>query len=182
MEKKAVHRFKWFWPWQDEKEESWLRALSQQGLHLKSASRWGIYAFSTGEPRDMLYLTAYSGPAERDEDGFVRPFELAGWEYVADSYWHYFRRPVQAGELPLTAISLDSKIKKYRGRLGYYIVAMALLVLIPEEITRRVATVASDLFQLICFLLFLLALFIIFKIRRRIQQLNYAEYRSKSPL
>ncbi len=179
MESKAVRKFKWFWPWQDEKEEAWLQKMSLQGLHLRSASRAGFYTFSSGAPQEFIYLTGYCGPSNKDKDGFIKSFQIAGWEYVTDSYWNYFRSPAQPGQTPPTQISIESKVKKYRGRMGYYLVAMLSLILIPEEIARRSASLAGDLFQLVCYVLFLLSLYIIFKIRRRIQQLNYAEYQSK---
>jgi len=31
MEKTSIRKFRWFWPWQDENEEIWLREMSQEG-------------------------------------------------------------------------------------------------------------------------------------------------------
>ncbi len=49
------HKFKWFWAWQDEKEESWLRTMSQQGWHLVSARPFGVYYFRGGDKSDFVY-------------------------------------------------------------------------------------------------------------------------------
>ena len=35
MENAIARKYKWFWPWQDEQEEGWLRKISQQGWHLR---------------------------------------------------------------------------------------------------------------------------------------------------
>ncbi|HLE51739.1 MAG TPA: hypothetical protein VI755_06730 [Anaerolineales bacterium] len=31
MEKTMIRKFRWFWPWQDENEEAWLKEMSQEG-------------------------------------------------------------------------------------------------------------------------------------------------------
>jgi len=46
---------KWFWAWQDEKEEQWLNAMSKQGYHLISPGSFGRYEFEQGEPKNYVY-------------------------------------------------------------------------------------------------------------------------------
>ena len=41
---------KWFWPWQDEKEETWLGEMSREGWHLRSVKLLCSYSFEKGEP------------------------------------------------------------------------------------------------------------------------------------
>ncbi len=40
--KEIKKEFKWFWAWNDEKEEQWLTAMAQQGWHLQSPGFLGI--------------------------------------------------------------------------------------------------------------------------------------------
>ena len=57
--KETIGKFKWFWAWQDEKEENWLRGMSQQGWHLLSAKPFGFYNFESGEKKDFVYRLDY---------------------------------------------------------------------------------------------------------------------------
>jgi hypothetical protein len=55
----TYHKFKWFWAWQDEKEEPWLRTMSQQGYHLVSVKPFGSYCFKHGDKTDYVYRLDY---------------------------------------------------------------------------------------------------------------------------
>ena len=37
MQKKRMRKFKWFWAWQDEAEEEWLREMSNNGGTLQGS-------------------------------------------------------------------------------------------------------------------------------------------------
>ncbi len=37
MAKELVIKPKWFWAWQDEKEEAWLTAMAREGYHLEDS-------------------------------------------------------------------------------------------------------------------------------------------------
>ncbi|HCU56765.1 MAG TPA: hypothetical protein DF984_00800 [Anaerolineaceae bacterium] len=53
--KNLIVKRKWFWAWQDEKEEQWLNAMSKQGYHLISPGSFGRYEFEQGEPKNYVY-------------------------------------------------------------------------------------------------------------------------------
>ena len=49
----TVRKIKWFFPWQDEQEEAWLRSMSQRGWHLASVALPCTYRFRAGEPTGL---------------------------------------------------------------------------------------------------------------------------------
>ena len=55
----TVRKFHWFWPWNDEKEEAWLREMSAQGWHFKTVESPSTYVFEQGEPIDFVYRLDY---------------------------------------------------------------------------------------------------------------------------
>ena len=51
----TLKKFRWFWAWDDEKEEQWLREMAQKGWHLLSVSIPGNYTFEQGAPKGYVY-------------------------------------------------------------------------------------------------------------------------------
>jgi hypothetical protein len=51
----TLKQFHWFWAWDDDKEEAWLREMAQKGWHFKSVTMPGYYQFEQGEPRNDFY-------------------------------------------------------------------------------------------------------------------------------
>ena len=130
MEKTIARKFKWFWPWQDEQEEGWLREMSQQGWHLRSVGgrvrvgRWHLpvglswfYSFVVGEPRDYVYRLDFQDSL-KDKQDYLQLFHDAGWENIGEkSSWQYFRKEVRPGEVVEIFTDVESKIGKYKRQL-----------------------------------------------------------------
>jgi hypothetical protein len=113
--KSTTRKFKWFWPWQDEQEEEWLRALSLSGLHLVSSDGAGFYTFLLGEPSDIVYRLDYNALQKKDKDQYLQLFKDASWEFVGEmNGWQYFRKPAAAGESEEIFTNNESKIQKYK--------------------------------------------------------------------
>jgi hypothetical protein len=95
----TVVRYKWFWVWEDEEKERWLRAMAARGLHLE-AVRAMRYVFRSGAPQDVAYRLDFRR-ARAGGDDYYRLFEDAGWELVsACAGWQFWRKPVQGGREP----------------------------------------------------------------------------------
>jgi hypothetical protein len=172
MESQTVKKFRWFWPWQDEVEEDWLREMSQQGLHLASVGVFGIYSFAGGQPQDYVYRLDYINPA-KDKPAYLRLFQDAGWEYVGEmSGWQYFRKLAQNGELPVIYSDAESKAEKYRRLLVFQaIIFLMLLVLMPKAETSSLG-VFLEIVQVIYLVLIAIYLFLLTNTWRRISQLT----------
>ena len=78
MEKTSLRKFKWFWAWQDEAEEDWLREMSQQGWHLSSVGIPTVYDFESGEPADIVYRLDYRSYFKMDIEDYLHLFRDAG--------------------------------------------------------------------------------------------------------
>ena len=116
MAENAIRKIKWFWPWQDEKEEAWLRSMSQKGWHLSSIGLPCIYRFRAGEPRDYVYRLDYQTFPKKDKQEYQQLFRDAGWEYVDEmSGWQqYFRKEAKEGEAPEIFTDVESKVAMYK--------------------------------------------------------------------
>ena len=113
---------KWFWLWQDEKEEEWLRSMAQQGLHLKEIRLLNRYVFEEGTPQDIVYRLDFL-TNNKDYPGYLQLFRDAGWEHVAvNGSWQYFRKPAAQGAAPEIFTDNASKIQKYQRLVAILVV------------------------------------------------------------
>ena len=88
----TTKKFHWFWAWEDEKEEAWLREMSQKGQHFRSVSPPSTYIFEKGEPIDYVYRLDYF-TNRKDRSNYLQIFQDAGWDYKGEmGGWQYFRQ------------------------------------------------------------------------------------------
>ena len=114
MEESRVTQFKWFWAWQDDRQEAWLEEMSRQGLHLHSIKPFGRYVFEVGEPQDYAYRMDFDQKSGKDSDYF-QLIEDAGWERVTEvAGWQYWRQATGEGRVPELFTDAESKIRKYQ--------------------------------------------------------------------
>jgi hypothetical protein len=119
---------KWFWLWQDEQEEEWLRSMAKQGLHLKEIRLLNRYVFEESTPQDIVYRLDFF-TANKDYPGYQQLFRDAGWEHVAVyGSWQYFRKPAAAGASLEIFTDTDSKVQKYQRIVAILVVFMAVFL------------------------------------------------------
>jgi hypothetical protein len=115
MDTNLLKKYKWFLPWQDEKEEAWLEEMSLTGWHLKSVQLPCVYFFCKGESSHNIYRLDYMLLNKSKLPEYLQVFQDAGWEYIGEmSNWQYWRKHVVSGEIPEIFTDNESKIKKYR--------------------------------------------------------------------
>jgi hypothetical protein len=120
MDKTTVTKFRWFWAWQDEKEEAWLGEMSGKGYHLAEVGFPGLYRFISEQPRHYVYRLDYQPGFKKDRDDYLQIFSDAGWEHIGEmSAWQYFRKEAAPGEQPEIFTDNESKVTKYKRLLGY---------------------------------------------------------------
>jgi hypothetical protein len=170
----TISKFKWFWAWQDEKEEAWLHEMAKQGLHLQRVGPFGYYEFTEGEPRYDYYRMDYIFN-RKDYENYLQLFKDAGWEHLGQmGGWQYFRTSAKGAAVPEIYTDKDSKAQKYQRLLTI------LVILLPMYISLTSRRIISDgdfwTVYLIgkAFLSFILLLYIYAMIRifQRIQQLK----------
>jgi hypothetical protein len=119
--------FKWFWAWNDEREEAWLREMAQQGWHLTKAGAFGTYTFEKEAPKDVVYRLDFR-LRDVDKAEYLQLFADAGWEHVGEmNGWQYFRTDVAGGETPEIYTDDASKIKKYQRLLLFLTIVLSIL-------------------------------------------------------
>lgn len=134
MTKEIVTKRKWFWAWQDEKEESWLAEMAQQGLLLEDVSLPGSYQFRIGEPANYAYRLDYQSLKTKDKDSYLQLFADAGWEQVGEmGGWMYFRYKITNGEAPEIFSDLESKIGKYQRVMLYLVIFLPIMLLLMNN-------------------------------------------------
>jgi hypothetical protein len=131
MAENTIRKIKWFWAWQDEQEEAWLRSMSQKGWHLSSVGLPCIYRFWAGEPRDYVYRLDYQTFPKKDKQEYQQLFRDAGWEYIGEmSAWQYFRKEVKEEEPLEIFTDVESKIAKYKRILPFLWLFWIILIVV----------------------------------------------------
>ena len=134
MTNEIITKTKWFWAWQDEKEEAWLTEMAHQGLHLDDVPFPGRYQFKSGEPADYIYRLDYQSLRTKDKDSYLHLFTDADWENVGEmGGWMYFRYMVTNGESPEIYSNLESKIGKYQRVMLYLVKFLPILLLLMNN-------------------------------------------------
>lgn len=137
MDKTGTTKFKWFWGWQDEKQEAWLEAMSQQGYHLQYIRAFGRYVFDKGAPRNYTYRMDFDQTSGKESDYFdlIRD---AGWERVTQvAGWQYWRKEKKGGTTPEIFTDNESKISKYKRLLVSLSSPVPALMVIVMAIFKR---------------------------------------------
>ena len=151
----TMKQFHWFWAWDDEKEEAWLREMAQKGWHFKSVTLPGYYYFEKGEPRNDFYrLDFFINPKAKAD--YLQLFLDAGWDYLGEmGSWQYFRKTASDGDVLEIFSDNESKSKKYQRILLFLIVFLPIYINAINLLNKR-----QDTFTLV--LTFFMFMFMIF--------------------
>lgn len=179
----TVRKVRWFWSWNDEQEEMWLRDMSARGMHLMTVEPPFFYEFERGESAEFIYRldtpasqVGFGGvqPEAIDEVEYQQIFEDAGWTYIGDNQGiRYFRRAANNAYVQEIYTDTESKIELYRRRL-FYQLALLLVVLffmlLPSP--RGATSIATWLIPRIAVILLLT--YPMLQLRERIRKLQNA--------
>jgi len=172
MENKTIRKFKWFWAWQDEAEEAWLRKMSNEGWQLSRIGFPTIYTFRNVEPQDYVYRLDYRSYWKMEKEDYLQLFRDSGWEFVEEmAGWHYFRQAAQAGEELEIYTDAESKIGKYQRLLAFLGILMLPLFFGVYNLSKA-SYGWVPIIQVFNALLFVLYVYAIIRILLRIRQLK----------
>ncbi|MAT44195.1 MAG: hypothetical protein CL609_17830 [Anaerolineaceae bacterium] len=116
----TITKYKWFWAWNDDKEEAWLEEMASQGFHLISANFIANYTFEVGEPKKMVYRLDFYFDDRKKYQEYIQLFADAGWELVSEfGGWQYFRTEQVGSTIPEIYTDKDSKLVKYQRLMLY---------------------------------------------------------------
>ena len=163
--------FHWFWAWDDEKEEDYLREMALEGWHFKSVTLPGYYTFEKGKPRDDFYRLDFVANY-RDKENYLQLFEDAGWSHVGQyGSWQYFRKTAVEGETLEIYTDNESKQKKYSRILLFLIIFFPIYSIMLNDLHDA----EGWFYEIVTFVFFffmLLYAYAIVKLIRRISQLK----------
>jgi hypothetical protein len=126
---------RWFWPWQDDKEETWLEEMSAGGWHLQSVGLPWTYTFAQGTARPYIYRLDYMYMDKKKLAEYLQIFQDAGWEYLGEmSNWRYWRKPADASGPVEIFTDNESKIKKYQRALLFLGFLLLILILLAMNL------------------------------------------------
>jgi len=175
---KTIHRSRWFWGWQDDKEEAWLQDMARQGLHLKSPG-FGSYAFTQGEPREMVYRLDFLSDT-KNRASYLQLFQDAGWEHVGElSGWQYWRKERRGSEADEIFTDNESKIQKYKRLINYLLVTLPIYVPMYIVVINHKSGVIETIVLVVMLMLLALYGFFFIKLQQRINQLKAQAWNSK---
>jgi hypothetical protein len=170
MNTQIIHKFRWIWGWDDDKEEAWLGQMSLAGLHFRGMSAPGLYTFEKGEPHNFVYRLDFKSEKDKDFREYLQLFEDAGWSHLTTIMgWQYFRIESLTGKAPEIFTDNDSKIRKYQRLLVFLLVISAPVVVIFTSLLDD----ESHRFVIIIYLvLMIFYLYAVVRILMRIQKLK----------
>jgi hypothetical protein len=165
-------KFKWFWAWQDDKEEVWLSEMAEKGYHLEDIIFPCVYQFRRAEPAKFVYCLDYQSLKMKDRESYLQLFDDAGWEHVGKmGGWEYFRKAYKNGSVPDIYSDAESKVGKYQRILTYLVIFLPILiVLMPDSIDRYGSS--FPVIEALFIVLILAYSYAIIQLARRIKQLK----------
>ena len=129
MEKEKMTKFKWFWAWEDEKEEQWLEEMSQNGWHLVDPGFPCVYHFIKGDARDYSYRLDFRTGSFKSLQDYLQICRDAGWELLGRmSAWYYFRKECRGGQKPEFFSDRNSKAQKYQRLILFMVIFLPILI------------------------------------------------------
>jgi hypothetical protein len=143
----TVTRFKWFWAWNDDREERWLEEMARQGWHLERPGFPGFYHFAAGEPRDVAYCLDFRSGSLAKLEEYRQICRDAGWEEAGRmGSWVYFRKEFRDGRRPEFFSDRASRAQKYQRLLLLLVVMLPLVLNGMRLLLRREHTALRDVF------------------------------------
>jgi len=136
MNETIIRKRKLFWSWQDEKQEAWLGEMSRQGLHLEGPGTFCSFIFEQGPAREYSYRLDYG--QGKTPDDYFQLIRDAGWQYLGSKAgWHYWRKEIQAGQIPEIFTDPTSKIQKYQRLFASYVTSAPAMYILGLAIFKQ---------------------------------------------
>lgn len=137
----SLNKFKWFWAWDDEKEEAWLSAMAQQGWQLQAITGPGSYRFTAAEAQKTVYRMDYFYGGNKDYPNYLQLFADAGWEHIGVlGGWQYFRKPASAGQPEIYTDNASKTVKYQRVLLTLVLFLPIYLVMTSRLFDSHIST------------------------------------------
>ncbi|MCA9989732.1 MAG: DUF2812 domain-containing protein [Anaerolineales bacterium] len=168
----TMKQFHWFWAWDDEKEEAWLRQMSQKGWHFLTVAAPGSYTFEQGEPADYVYRLDYF-INRKEMASYLQLFQDAGWDYMGEmGGWQYFRQEAIKGEAPEIYTDNASKAQKYQRLILFLVILFPIYFSTTTLVTRDATNGFIQVVGILMAVLMLVYIYAMVRLLHRITQLR----------
>jgi hypothetical protein len=179
MNENMIRKSRWFWPWQDNREETWLGEMAARGLHLQKVGYFGRYTFIQGTPSPVAYRLDFVTNTRKTPDYF-QLFRDAGWEHAGEmGGWQYWRKEYVDGKAPEIFTDNASKVQKYQRLLGFiaifFPIFMVNVINYGDPLTRYRSNIFIVIYESIFFVFFAVMMLLAYSalmIVRRISELK----------
>jgi hypothetical protein len=176
MSETLIRKSKWFWAWQDDREEEWLGEMSRQGLHLQHPGSFGQYTFEQGASRDFAYRLDFVPNAKKNSD-YYQLFRDAGWEHAGElGGWQYWRKEIVNGIVPEIFTDNASKIQKYQRLIGFLVIFFPIYVIFLSNYNNfdrmQSRGLFSSLYEILFFVFFVIVMIFIFAMLKIMQRIS----------
>lgn len=172
MTSTTIRKFRWFWAWDDDKEEDWLQDMSNKGYHMTRVVFPGIYTFEPGENRNYVYRLDYSPDIKMKED-YLNLFLDAGWDYLGSmNYWQYFRKEATGSDVPQIFTDNESKTVKYKRVISLLAAILPLTIINIVNLSNMSFRPVAEWLTVLMVLCLILIVYGIVKMSIRINQLK----------
>jgi len=167
----TTRQFHWFWAWEDEKEEAYLREMALDGWHFQSVIPPGYYTFEKGISRNDFYRLDFLSNY-KDKEIYLQLFEDAGWNHVGEfGRWQYFRKTAMDDEVLEIFTDNESKQKKY-GRILLFLIIFFPIYTSMINNLHKAEGLFYEIATFVFFLFMLLYAYAMMMLIRRISQLK----------
>ncbi len=168
-----MKKIKWFWIWQDEKEESWLHAMAQAGNHLDAIHLPGVYSFTKCQPAETDYVLDYWNRQREGFEAYLKPRTEAGWEFITRmNGWQYFAKPREMNEKSEAIKVKLAKADRYQQMMMFFVGFLPIMLLWYPILGRRIAWPLNTVLGIIFVIALVIFTITTFQIYRRISQLR----------
>lgn len=169
----TIRKFHWWWGWEDDKEETWLGKMSQNGYHMTGITFPAVYTFTQGEPKNYVYRLDFILPVQKEKGTYLQTYKDAGWEYLGEmANWQYFRIEAKPGEEPDIFRDNAAKIQKYRRLVFFLLILSPLLYLSSFKLLDKDMAGIWGVIKMLDLLVLTFFIFAMFKIMARIKKLG----------
>jgi hypothetical protein len=167
-----LKRVKWFWSWQDEKEENWLREMARTGWKLSAISLPGLYKFIKISPENIFFRLDYHNRQKLSMNAYLDTLFEDGWEFITKANgWLYFSK-VSAEDVLSIKQDAQAKTDKLTREVSTLGSALPLMIMWFPLFGSRTDSPTHEILLIVYVLLLVYFLFIIIKGYQRILQLR----------
>jgi hypothetical protein len=168
-----MKQIKWFWPWQDEKEEQWLNDQALNGFTLNAIIFPSTYVFTDDHSKKSVCYLDYYDRKKEDLQEFMFTRNKAGWFFIGTMHgWHYFVTNKAEEPSVLRDAIEQNKKEKYLRQMGLLARFMPIIIIWFPIVSRSLSSPQYELTAVLAATIGVIYSWLTIKVYQRIVQLR----------